>query len=265
MTSENSIRVAVHGASGRVGREVLRAVDAADDMALVAAIDRIPQAELTPLGVDVPYYTGARMAFEHAKADVVVDFSIAAASLAMIPLALAAGTRPIIGTTGFTEDQIAYIDGLCREHHLGGLLAPNFTIGAVLLARLAAIAAPWFEYVEIAEEHHQFKIDAPSGTALGIARAIHEAHPERFAHNHPEREPLEGTRGGDFEGIAIHASRMPGRLAHHQVTFGGPGQTLSLRHDTVDRECYMPGVLLAARRVGDWEGLTVGLESLLGV
>ena len=109
------------------------------------------------------------------------------------------------------------------------------------------------------------KVDAPSGTALGIAKAVHEAHPERFAHNDPEREPLSGTRGGDYEGISIHAARMPGRMAHHQVTFGGPGQTLSLRHDTTDRECYMPGVLMAVRKVGGLSGLTVGLDKLMGL
>ena len=266
MTSQTNIRVAVHGAAGRVGREVLRAVDAAPDMTLVAAIDRIPPPnELEPLPASVPYYTDASTGYRAAKADVVVDFSIAAASYPMVPIALAAGTRPVIGTTGFSEDQIAYLDAQCREHKLGGVLAPNFTIGAVLLGKLAAIAAPYFEYVDVLEEHHEMKVDAPSGTALGIAKSIHDAHPEPFAHNEPEREPLAGTRGGDYNGISIHSSRMPGRMAHHQVTFGGPGQTLTLRHDTTNRECYMPGVLLAVRKVMDLEGLSVGLDTLLGL
>jgi 4-hydroxy-tetrahydrodipicolinate reductase len=265
MTIQQTIRVAVHGAAGRVGREVIRAVDAAPDMTLVAAIDRIPQDELEPLPSDVSYYTDARMGFTHGKANVVVDFSVAPASLAMIPLAVGAGTRPVIGTTGFTEEQIAYLDAQCREHNLGGLLAPNFTIGAVLLGKLAAMAAPYFDYVDILEEHHEMKVDAPSGTAIGIVNAINEAHPEPFAHNEPTREPLPGTRGGESNGIAIHSSRMPGRMAHHQVTFGGPGQTLTLRHDTTNRECYMPGVLLAIRGVGDLTGITVGLDKLMGL
>ena len=183
----------------------------------------------------------------------------------MVPLALGAGTRPVIGTTGFSDEQIAYLDALCREHNLGGLLAPNFTIGAVLLSKLAAMAAPYFDYVDVLEEHHEMKVDAPSGTALGIVNAINEAHPEPFAHNDPTREPLPGSRGADSNGIAIHSSRMPGRMAHHQVTFGGPGQTLTLRHDTTNRECYMPGVLLAIRGVGDLKGLTVGLDKLMGL
>ncbi|MEK9659760.1 MAG: 4-hydroxy-tetrahydrodipicolinate reductase [Chloroflexota bacterium] len=263
MRSKQQLKVAVHGAAGRVGCEVLRAVAAADDMTLVAAIDRLEPAQVKDLPGEAPYYTDARAAFEHARPDVVVDFSLAAASVPMCALAIGAGASPVIGTTGISAEQVAYLDGLCREHRVGGLLAPNFTIGAVLLAKLAALAAPYFEYVEIAEEHHQHKVDSPSGTALGIAEAIHQAHPERFAHNDPEREPLDGARGADFHGIAIHATRMPGRLAHHLVTFGDAGQTLSLRHDTIDRECYMPGVLLAARKVRTLKGLAVGLDKVM--
>jgi 4-hydroxy-tetrahydrodipicolinate reductase len=264
MTSQTNIRVAIHGAAGRVGREVLRAVGAASDMTLTAAIDRIPQANLDPLPADVPYFIDVRDALTHAPSDVIVDFSLAAASYAMLPQALDAGARPVIGTTGFSDDQLNHIDALCREHKLGGVLAPNFTIGAVLLTRLAAMAAPYFDYVDLIEEHHEMKVDAPSGTALAIAKAIHEAHPEAFAHNNPEREPLPGSRGADYHGISVHSARMPGRMAHHQVTFGGPGQSLTLRHDTNNRECYMPGVLLAVRKVGELEGLTIGLEKLMG-
>lgn len=255
----------MHGAAGRVGREVVRAVSTAEGMVLTAAIDRVIREQVADLPSDVPYFTDAREAFLKAPSDVVVDFSIATASFAMLPIAIAAGVRPVIGTTGFTEDQLRQLETLSAEHRLGGLLAPNFTIGAVLLARLAAIAAPYFEYVDLVEEHHEMKIDAPSGTALGIAKAIHEAHPERFRSVVPEKEPLPGTRGGDYEGINIHSARLPGRMAHHQVTFGGPGQTLTLRHDTNNRECYMPGVLLAVRRVGELDRLVIGLDKLLGI
>jgi len=265
MSTQKTIKVAVHGAAGHVGREVIRAVDAAPDMTLVAAIDRVPQDELEPLPVDVPYYTDAHMGLTHNETDVVVDFSVAPASVAMVPLALGAGTRPVIGTTGFNNEQIAYLDAQCRKHNLGGLLAPNFTIGAILLGKLAAMAASYFDYVDVLEEHHEMKIDSPSGTAIGIAREIAEAHPEAFTHNDPTREPIEGARGANYHGIAIHSSRMPGRMAHHQVTFGGPGQTLSLRHDTTNRECYMPGVLMAVRKVSELQGLTIGLEKLMGL
>ena len=224
VSKSTPIRVVVHGAAGRVGAEVVRAIAGADDMALTAAVDRVPQADIGPLPGGVPYYTDVRQALAHGSPDVIVDFSVASASLPMLPIAIGAGARPVIGTTGFSDEQVGYIDGLCREHHLGGVLAPNFAIGAVLLGKLAAMAAPYFDYVDIAEEHHEAKIDAPSGTALAIARAVHEAHPGRFERNEPEREPLAGTRGGDYEGITVHSGRMPGRMAQHQVTFGGPGR-----------------------------------------
>ena len=266
MSAESPIRVAVHGAVGRVGREVLRAVAAAPDLTIAAAIDRVPPDESPALPASVPYYSSVRDALAASPADVIVDFSLAQATLDMLPDALDLGARPVIGTTGFTPEQVVRIGSLCERRGFGGFLAPNFTIGAALLAKLAAIAAPYFEYADIVEEHHEMKADAPSGTALGLAQAIREARPERFARNEPEREPLAGTRGGDFHGVSVHAARMPGRMAHHQVTFGGPGQTLSLRHDTNDRECYMPGVLLAVRSAPSLPpGLTVGLAKLMNL
>ncbi|MBM3940377.1 MAG: 4-hydroxy-tetrahydrodipicolinate reductase [SAR202 cluster bacterium] len=265
MTTEALIRVAVHGAAGRVGREVLGAVSNERDMRLVAAIDRVPQGDLGPLGHGVPYFTDAEEAFRATKPHVVVDFTNAAASMGMVPHAFANGVRPVIGSTGWSQQQLDQIAEWARERRTAAFIAPNFTIGAVLLGRLSAIAAKWFDYCEIAEEHHEKKIDAPSGTALAIAEAVHREHPERFVRNTPEREPLGGTRGGDYHGISMHSGRMPGRMARHQVTFGGLGQTLVLTHDTIDRECYMPGVLLAVRRAGGLDGLVVGLEKLLDV
>ena len=167
------------------------------------------------------------------------------------------------GGEGFTDEQVDDLGSLISEHHLSGVLAPNFSIGAVLLTKLAQMAAPYFDHVAVTEEHHETKVDAPSGTAMAIARALHAGHPAPFNRNVPEREPLAGTLGGEYEGISVHSLRMPGRMAHHQVTFGGPGQTLTLRHDTINRECYMPGVLLAIRRVGGLHGLTVGLDHLM--
>jgi 4-hydroxy-tetrahydrodipicolinate reductase len=260
MASKPTIRVAVHGASGRVGQEVLRAIDAAPDLELTASIDA-HEPSWSP--ASLPHYISVVEALSGRPADVIVDFSNASASLDMAPVALAAGVRPVIGSTGFTPEQTSYLAAIIDEHHLSGVLAPNFSIGAVLLLRLAAIAARYFDYADVAEEHHETKIDAPSGTAIALAHAIHEGHPERFHRNVPDREPLGGTRGGEYEGITLHSARLPGRMAHHQVTFGAPGQTLTLRHDTINRECYMPGVLLAVRKVMTLDGLTVGLNSLL--
>ena len=260
MPNKPPISVAVHGAAGRVGQEVLRAVHGADGMTLTASVDQLAPGWAPPA---LPHYGSLADALRAQPADVVVDFTNAPATLGMAPVALALGTRLVIGSTEFTDEQVDYLKSIISEHHLSGVLAPNFSIGAVLLTKLAQMAAPYFDYVDVTEEHHETKVDAPSGTAMAIARAIHAGHPERFNRNVPEREPLTGTRGGEFQGISIHSTRMPGRMAHHQVTFGGPGQTLTLRHDTINRECYMPGVLLAIRKVGELDGLTVGLEHLM--
>lgn len=260
MVNNDKIKVAVHGAAGRVGQEVISAVNQALDLELTCAIDRIDKDQLH---LQVPYYTNVHEALSNHPSDVIVDFSLAAASMEMIPQAIALQVSPVIGTTGFNENDLEMIKNTCNKNNIPGFIAPNFTIGAVLLSKLAAMAAPYFEYVDLIEEHHENKIDSPSGTAIQIAKSIHDAHPDSFSQNNPEREPLEGARGASFHGINIHSSRMPGRLAHHQVTFGGPGQTLVVRHDTNDRECYMPGVLMAVRRVLTLDSFTVGLDQLL--
>ena len=261
MASDSGIRVVVHGAAGKVGREVAAAVHAAERFQLAATVDLAkPQAM-----VSAPHYSSVADALNEHPADVVVDFTNAAASIGMAPAALEAGARLVIGSTGFAEEQIRHLEDLVAKHRLSAVLAPNFTVGAVLLMQLANMAAHYFEYVEVVEEHHETKIDAPSGTALALARAIHEGRAGGFRRNVPEREPLVGTRGADYEGIAIHSVRVPGKMANHQVTFGGQGQTLTLRHDTINRECYIPGVLMAVERVIRLNGLVVGLDKVMAV
>ena len=257
------IRVAIHGAAGRVGREVVHAVSESTDLTLVALIDRIPFQELDITLGDVPYYTDPAEAFRKSYPHVVVDFSLTDASLSMIELAITKDVSPVVGTTGFTEEQIALIESLCNRHHVPAIYAPNFSIGAILLSKLSVIASRFFETVDIIEEHHEGKLDSPSGTALGIAKSISDRRSGPFNHTKSDKEPLLGTRGGLYEGIAIHSSRMPGVMANHQVKFGGSGQTLSIRHETINRSCYAPGVLLAIRKVRALTGLTIGLESLL--
>lgn len=259
MASESGIRVVVHGAAGKVGREVVAAVSAAERFHLAATVDLAEPQAL----VGAPHYRNVADALNEHPADVVVDFTNAAASMGMAPAALGAGARLVIGSTGFSEEQLRRLEGLVGEHRLSAVLAPNFTIGAVLLMQLASMAAHYFEYVEVVEEHHETKIDAPSGTALALARAIHEGRSDGFRRNVPEREPLAGTRGADYEDISIHSVRMPGKMANHQVTFGGQGQTLTLRHDTINRECYLPGVLMAAERVMKLDGLVIGLDKVM--
>lgn len=181
----------------------------------------------------------------------------------MARVAVPRDVRPVIGTTGLSEKDLGTLDALSREHGVGILLVPNFALGAVVLTYLVRQAARFFEYADIFEAHHEAKIDAPSGTALAIARAIAEE--KRFKRPVPQKEPLAGTRGGDYNGVAIHSTRMPGRLAHHEVVFGAPGQTLTLRHDTLSRECYMPGLLLAVKEVVKRRTLVIGLEEVLGL
>ena len=254
-----SIRVVVHGVSGRMGQVVLGAVSEEEGMEPVGGVDiRPPANELS-----VPFSTSLDEMLNQVEADVVVDFTTAEACASGVPVAAAHGVNVVIGTTGLTEADLKEMDRTAREREIGVFVAPNFALGAVLLAHLAKIAAPFFDYVDIVEMHHEAKIDAPSGTALALARAIAEG--KRFQRNVPEKETLPGTRGGEVEGVTVHSVRQPGRMAHHEVIFGGPGQTLFLRHDTVGRDCYVPGILRAIREVIKFKGLVVGLDKVLGL
>ena len=265
MTTESSsspLRVLVHGVSGRMGGEVLAAVRAAPDMEAVGGVDLRPSSSLA---ADFPFYTDVGTAIEALAPDVMVDFSIADASPGALKAAAGRGVHGVAGTTGIPAAELEAIDTLAKEHGVGVVIAPNFAIGAVLLVQLAQQLGRFFEVAEVVEQHHDAKIDAPSGTALAIARALVEGRGEPFARQMPDREPAPGSRGAELEGVSIHAQRMPGRLAHHEIVLGTQGQTLSLRHDTIGRDCYMPGVLTAIRQVVQYKGLVVGLEKLLNL
>lgn len=261
------IRIAVSGAAGRMGREVVRAIAREDDLELVGAVD--PGAEgldagtlagLEPLGL--PCQATVRELLD-VHADVLVDFSVPSSAKANVLAALELGIVPVVGTTGMTLNDLQELDDAARARDLGVLVAPNFAIGALLLMRFAAEAAKYFPHAEIIELHHNQKADAPSGTAIKTAELMADAQ-ERFGvGNAPETEKLKGARGADMAGIRIHSVRLPGLVAHQEVLFGGLGQTLTLRHDTTSRESFMPGVLLAVRRAQALKGLTYGLEHLL--
>lgn len=264
MTTEPSspIRVLIHGVSGRMGGEVLAAVRSAPDMVAVGGVDLRKSPDLAD---DFPFYTDVGAAIEACSPSVMVDFSIAEASPAALRAAVERGVHGVAGTTGIPEAELQALDTLARENGVGVVIAPNFAIGAVLLVRLAQQIGRFFEVAEIVEAHHDAKIDAPSGTALAIARALSAGRGEAFARQLPQREPAPGSRGADLDGVSVHAQRMPGRLAHHELVLGTLGQTLTLRHDTIGRECYMPGVLTAVRQVVQFKGLVVGLEKLLNL
>jgi len=263
-----SVRVLVAGAAGRMGREVVKAVATDSETELVGAVDvgeiGADAGELAgvgPQGVIVASDIGS--ALRESKAAVVVDFTRAEAAFANARTALSLGISPVIGTTGMSADQIAELRRLAEEHRVGAVVAPNFALGAVLLMRFAAQAARYLPEVEIIELHHEKKVDVPSGTALKTAEMIRATRgPERVPRP-SEDVSVPGSRGGDFDGIRIHSVRLPGFVAHEEVIFGGLGQTLTLRHDSIDRISFMPGVLMACKRVRGLGGLVYGLENLL--
>jgi 4-hydroxy-tetrahydrodipicolinate reductase len=259
-------KVGVVGAGGRMGREVCQAVAAAPDLKLVAAVD--PNAVDTSVeGLVIA--ASVDTLWEHG-AEVVVDFTVADALRANLPLYAEHGIHAVVGTTGLSEAELAEAAGVFEKSSANAVVAANFTISAVLLMKLCEIAAPFMEGVEVIELHHNAKRDAPSGTALHTASAIAAAR-QRAGSGPLSVDPtvevvVAQARGAEGPGgVHIHSVRLPGLLAHEEVIFGSPGQTLSIRQDSYDRVSYMPGVLLAVRQVADRPGLTIGLEALLGL
>lgn len=258
------IAVVVCGAQGRMGREVVSAVLKDPELALVggadprAADDHIPGPQgPIPLTRDL----GSLLAL--CRPEVMVDFTQPEAAMGNVRVAMAAGVRPVVGTTGITQADLAEIEQLCQKQGLGAVVAPNFALGAVMMMHFAKLAAPYFDYAEIIELHHEQKVDAPSGTALATAQAMRAARGRDFAQAPTLKETLPHTRGGSVGGVAVHSVRLLGLVAHQEVIFGGLGQTLSIRHDSISRESFLPGVVLAIKRVPQLSGLVYGLESLL--
>jgi 4-hydroxy-tetrahydrodipicolinate reductase len=241
------IRVAVVGAAGRMGTAVCEAVREADGLELIATVDLGDSLEL----VD--------------DADVVVDFTSPDVVMETLRHCIPRGVHVVVGTSGFDESRLAEVAELLAEHpQVGVLVAPNFSIGAVLMMRFAAVAAPFFESVEIVELHHPNKVDAPSGTAVRTAELVAQARDGRSSPD-ATTTALEGARGATVNGVTVHSVRLRGLIAHQEVLLGGVGETLTIRHDSLDRASFMPGVVLGVRRVGEHPGLTVGLDSFLGL
>jgi 4-hydroxy-tetrahydrodipicolinate reductase len=248
--SEGAIKVGVLGARGRVGTEVCRGVEAADGLELVAAVD---------VGDDIGELVtaGAEMVVDFTHPDVVMD---------NLEFCIDHGIHAVVGTTGFDDARLATLRGwLADAPAVGVLIAPNFSIGAILMMRFAVAAAPFYESVEIVELHHPDKADAPSGTARRTAELIAKARREAGLGPVPDATStgLDGARGADVDGIAVHALRVRGLVAHQEVLLGGPGETLTIRHDSMDRASFVPGVLAGLRAVAARPGLTVGLEHFL--
>lgn len=259
-----TIRVIVHGATGKMGQEVVAAVSKASDMSLVGAVCNRPRSGTLDLPGDqgsIPMSTDLSQVINDTHPDVVVDFTNSEACIQAANKTLFSKAHFVTGSTGLTENSLKLLHDSAIENNVGVIVASNFAMGAVLLMDLAKRAAAFFDYVDIIESHHEEKLDAPSGTSLSLARTISEN--KMFKRNTSRTIALKGTTGGDFNGIGVHSLRQPGRLAHHEVIFGSSGQTLTMRHDTLDRGCCMPGVILAIRKVQDTHGLLIGLDKIM--
>lgn len=257
--------VVVTGAAGKVGREIVMAIGAASEMRVVAAVDPNQVGKALPDGEggDIVCVDDLASAIATAAPSVMVDFTHPSAVEGNLRVALAAGVDCVVGTTGLSEGALR---ALVEDAPTGTCLfmAPNFAIGAVLMMRFAAEAARYMPHVEIIELHHDQKADAPSGTALLTAQLIAQTRSSVPPAPGRETELAEGARGALVDEVTVHSVRLPGLVAHQEVLFGGQGQTLSLRHDSIDRTSFMPGVLMAVKAVGALSGLVIGLDALMG-
>lgn len=243
-----AIRVLVNGAFGRMGQFVTKAIDAHPSLELAGQTGR--EYDLSE-------------AIRDSKADVVVDFTLPDVVFNNTQTIIQAGARPVVGTTGLKADEIKLLQKACAIAKLGGIIAPNFSLGGVLVMKYAREFAKYMPNMEIIEKHHELKVDSPSGTAIRAAEMLAESVKKANPNTKPSVDTIPGARGANLHGIPIHAVRLPGMLAHLEIIFGNPGETVTLRHDTLDRQCFMPGVCLACEKVMHLDKLVYGLEELL--
>ncbi len=275
MANQEDIVVVVNGAAGKMGREVVKAVSQADDLTLIGAIDKHPGIQGQDIGeiagigaIEIPVTSDLEGMLAYAgqtsKNAVMVDFTHPSTIYETTRAAIAYGVRPVVGTTGLTEEQIGDLADFADKASVGCLIIPNFSIGMVLLQQAAIQASQYFDHVEIIELHHNQKADAPSGTAIKTAQMLAELGKTFNPAEVEESEDILGARGALApENIRIHSIRLPGLIAHQEMMFGAPGQLYTLRHDTSDRSSFMPGVLLCVRKVIELRSLVYGLEKLL--
>ncbi len=260
------IRVCVSGAAGKMGQEVARAVAADPDLALVGCADPAGSGQpMSSFGIssNAVCLSNISECIATDRPDVIVDFTAPGVVMTNIKIGLEAGVHMVVGTTGIEPADLAVFEPVMRQTGANLLVAPNFAVGAILMMRFAQQAARYFPDAEIVELHHNAKADAPSGTSLKTAAHIAEGRASAPAGNPGGTEMVPGARGAERDGTRIHSVRLPGLVAHQEVLFGGQGQTLSIRHDSIDRTSFMPGVVMALKAVGDRPGLTFGLENVL--
>ncbi len=244
------IKIVINGALGKMGKTVINAVSNEKDMTFVKGLDADD---------NLNNY------LKDNKVDVVVDFTRPESRMENVKAILSNGAHAVIGTTGFTDEDLDQVKKWCSEYKKNVIIGPNFAIGTIFQMHFAKIAAKHFDTAEIVEYHHDQKVDFPSGTAVKTAQLMSEERDKFNLNTKDKVANIEGARGGDFKGIKIHSVRLPGMVAHQEVIFGATGQYLTLRHDATSRECYMPGVLLSIREVINRTGLTYGLEDIFGL
>lgn len=265
---ENQIRVIIAGPRGRMGQEAVELVRRTERFELVAVLDRkfdgkkMSQVDEMP-SMDVQIYTDMSDCLSQVEADVLIDLTTPETGYLHTKTALENGIRPVVGTTGFTQDQLDELKKLAEEKKLGCIIAPNFAVGAILMMKFSQMAAKFFEDVEIIEMHHDQKLDAPSGTAIKTAEMIQDNRSSKKQGHPDEKETLEGARGADLDGMRIHSVRLPGLVAHQEVLFGSEGQTLKIRHDSYNRASFMSGVKVSVDTVMTLSTLVYGLESII--
>ena len=262
------IKIVVAGFKGKMGSTTTQMVLNNAEFELVGVVS--PEKENKNLGeipayhgVNIPIFATKEEVIESVKPDVWIDFTSPHLIYNTLTFLIENNIHPVIGTTGLTEDQIKELQHKSSERGLGGLIAPNFAIGAILMTQFASQAAKYFPDVEIMELHHDNKLDAPSGTAINTAQAISKVREKKVQGNPEEKELIKGARGADYEGMKIHSVRLPGLVAHQQVQFGGLGEGLTIRHDSYDRSSFMAGVALGCKEVLEIKELVYGLEYLL--
>ncbi|MFY4776002.1 4-hydroxy-tetrahydrodipicolinate reductase [Metabacillus sp. RGM 3146] len=250
-----------------MGSEAVKMVDETDHFTLVGVVDRINGGQLLN---DLPGFTSKAKiftelieCFQETKPDVLIDLTTPDIGKEHTIKALEYGVRPVVGTTGFSEQDLEELTNLTEKQGIGAIIAPNFAVGAVLMMKFSQMAAKYFPDVEIIEQHHDQKLDAPSGTGLKTAEMIHEVREEKRQGHSEEKELISGARGADYHGIRVHSVRLPGLVAHQEVLFGGDGQTLKIRHDSYNRASFMSGVKLCVETVMKIDVLVYGLENII--
>jgi len=260
---DKMINVSVNGALGRMGSTVCEAIIADSETQLVDSVDFNSNGQKTSNNKLIANN------FDHLskenKPDVIVDFTNREGLINLTKIAIPLGISIVSGSTGLLEEDYTFLEEISKKHSCGILSASNFAIGAVLMMELSSIAGKYFDYADLIESHHENKIDAPSGTAISIAEAAASKRGKNFEQNEAEKQTIKNTRGGSLGGVQIHSARMPGRVARHELVFGGLGQTFTMLHDSIDRQSFMPGVVLGVKEIVKKKELVIGLDKIMGI